>query len=196
MANRSRERRDKTRPRRTAPTLAEWLRTYIGGRLDVNESTRRNYRETERELLDFFGGEIQIDRITATQAEGFYAWLRGTRKLANMSAALHCRRAKQFFAAANKRGIITQYPFAELRCPLGANSRPFYFVTRQEADAVLEVLPTAEWRLIFTLCRYGGLRCPSEVVGLRWQDIEGSLPPGSRGPVTLMRRGVMRGPTA
>lgn len=184
MANRSRERRDKTRPRRTAPTLAEWLRTYIGGRLDVNESTRRNYRETERELLDFFGGEIQIDRITATQAEGFYAWLRGTRKLANTSAALHGRRAKQFFAAANKLGIITQDPFAELRRPLGANSRPFYFVTRQKADAVLEVLPTAEWRLIFTLCRYGGLRCPSEVVGLRWQDIEGSLPPGSRGPVT------------
>jgi len=32
--------------------------------------------------------------------------------------------------------------------------------------------PDLQWRTIFALCRYGGLRCPSEVLGLRWSDID------------------------
>lgn len=32
--------------------------------------------------------------------------------------------------------------------------------------------PDAQWRLILALCRYGGLRCPSEVLTLRWGDID------------------------
>src|SRR5262249_18716284 len=29
-----------------------------------------------------------------------------------------------------------------------------------------------EWRLIFALSRWGGLRCPSEVLALRWVDVD------------------------
>ena len=43
-----------------------------------------------------------------------------------------------------------------------------YFVTRDEAKAVLNACPDAEWKLIFALSRYGGLRCPSEHLELRW----------------------------
>lgn len=28
-----------------------------------------------------------------------------------------------------------------------------------------------EWKTIISLCRFGALRCPSEVLGLRWEDI-------------------------
>ena len=31
---------------------------------------------------------------------------------------------------------------------------------------------STDWRLIFTLSRYGGFRCPSEVLSLRRQDID------------------------
>lgn len=31
---------------------------------------------------------------------------------------------------------------------------------------------TAQWRAMFALARYGGLRCPSEVLSLRWSDID------------------------
>jgi len=36
---------------------------------------------------------------------------------------------------------------------------------------VLGACPDAQWRLIFALCRYGGLRCPSEVLALRWDCV-------------------------
>ena len=32
--------------------------------------------------------------------------------------------------------------------------------------------PNAKWRLLVGLARYGGLRVPSEVVALRWGDID------------------------
>ena len=55
-----------------------------------------------------------------------------------------------------------------------ANTDRFYFVTRAEADKVLEACQSIEWRLLFALSRFGGLRCPSEHLALRWGDSIGS----------------------
>jgi len=40
------------------------------------------------------------------------------------------------------------------------------FVTEGESQKILKACPDAEWRLIFSLCRYGGMRCPSEILPL------------------------------
>ena len=45
------------------------------------------------------------------------------------------------------------------------------FITRQEIDRVMAACPDHHWRAIVGLSRYGGLRCPSEVLSLRWQDV-------------------------
>jgi integrase len=37
---------------------------------------------------------------------------------------------------------------------------------------VLDACPDHNWKCIVVLARYGGLRCPSEVLSLRWQDID------------------------
>ena len=39
------------------------------------------------------------------------------------------------------------------------------------AYTVLEHGPDAEWRLIFALCRFGGFRCPSELLCLEGSDV-------------------------
>ena len=44
--------------------------------------------------------------------------------------------------------------------------------TRDEAGKVLDECPDTVWRLIFALSRYGGLRCPSEHLNLRWVDVD------------------------
>ena len=64
-------------------------------------------------------------------------------------------------------------PFEELESASVANKERRYFLSRQDARKVLDACPDAEWRLLFSLARFGGLRTPSETLLLRWSDIHG-----------------------
>ncbi len=161
-----------TRERRTVPTLGEWLETYISGRKDIQRRTRINMDQARSDLLRFFGAKKRLDQITPGEAEDFRIWMKADRGLSEGTIRRRCKRAKQFFNAAVKKRIIPENPFSGLKCGPYADASRFYFVTRAEAEAVLEACPDAQWRLIFALCRYGGLRCPSELLALRWQDVD------------------------
>ncbi|MGI9457483.1 MAG: tyrosine-type recombinase/integrase [Aeoliella sp.] len=45
-------------------------------------------------------------------------------------------------------------------------------MTREDVDRVFDECPDAEWKLIFALSRYGGLRCPSEHLALKWGHVD------------------------
>ncbi|MFM9959099.1 MAG: tyrosine-type recombinase/integrase [Phycisphaerales bacterium] len=47
-----------------------------------------------------------------------------------------------------------------------------HFVPLADTDKILAACPDHEWRLIVALSRYGGLRCPSEHLALRWADVD------------------------
>ena len=82
-------------------------------------------------------------------------------------------RAKQLFRAALRKRLIAENPFGDMKgCTVQANKSREYFVSVLEAAKVLQACPDYEWRLIFALCRFGGLRCPSEVLMLRWDDVD------------------------
>src|SRR6185312_9280451 len=89
-------------------------------------------------------------------------------------ATVHKRmmNAKQFFADALDRELISKNPFPKLKGRVRSNRARDYFVSRDDAQKVLEACPDAQWRLLFALSRFGGLRCPSEHLGLRWGDID------------------------
>ena len=52
-----------------------------------------------------------------------------------------------------------------------ANKAKEHFVSREDMGKILQACPNAEWRLTVSLCRYAGLRCPSEILELRREDI-------------------------
>ena len=45
-------------------------------------------------------------------------------------------------------------------------------ITMNEYRELLDACPCQDWRTIISLVRIGGLRCPSEVIALRWEDID------------------------
>ena len=45
-------------------------------------------------------------------------------------------------------------------------------ITNEDAWRIMDKLPDAQWRLLFALARWGGLRIPSEPQRLRWSDID------------------------
>jgi len=55
---------------------------------------------------------------------------------------------------------------------LRSNREREYFITAAEAALIIDACPDAEWRLIFGLARWGGLRCPSETLALQWSHID------------------------
>ena len=45
------------------------------------------------------------------------------------------------------------------------------FITEEESQKIPKACPDLQWRLIFSLCRYGGVRCPSEILALTWENV-------------------------
>ena len=161
-----------SRAQADVPTLGQWLEQYVTGRADVKERTRLNFEAARRDLLKHFGPDVQLDEITAGHADAFGVWLRTGRdpKLAEGTARRRAKRCKQFFAAAIKRRLLVENPFAGIKCSSFSEDR-FHFVSQADAEAVLEACPDIEWKLIFALARWGGLRVPSEILALRWEDV-------------------------
>jgi integrase len=46
------------------------------------------------------------------------------------------------------------------------------FIDRNTTAPLLDAAPDWVWRTIIALARYGGLRCPSEVLSLKWADVD------------------------
>lgn len=75
-----------------------------------------------------------------------------------------------FFGLAVKAKYIPENPFAEVKGKSYTPSDRQYYLTEADTRRLLEAAnPT--WRTIIALCRFAGLRCPSEVLSLRWEDV-------------------------
>jgi integrase len=153
------------------PTVAAWVDAYIAGRTDVKPRTKINLKQTAKDMKDFFGRK-RLHEVTAGDADDLRTYLKVERKLSEGTLRRQIKRARQFFAAAVKRRLLTENPFAGIKCGHYSDSRRFKFVSMEDAEAVLAACPDTDWRTIFALSRFGGLRCPSEVLALTWADVD------------------------
>ena len=157
---------------RTSATLEIFLQSYIDRRGNVKSSTAVFYHHTVRCLTEYFGADKPLHTITQGDADLWRLWLITDQKLADNTVRRRCGLAKQFFRAAQRQRLISNNPFTDLKATVQRNEKRDYFVSIDETKKVLDACPDAQWRLLFALSRYGGLRCPSEHLGLRWGDID------------------------
>ncbi len=152
-----------------AMTLDRLLTRFVSSAV-VKPSTRAAYRQTTESLRDHFGGPMAIDRITPAHADQWRKVLADS-GLATATVAKRVHVAKTIFRKAVKWGLIDSSPFADLRAGSQCNSDRSHYVTVETIEAILAHCPDDQWRAIVALGRYTGLRCPSEIVGLRWGDV-------------------------
>ena len=163
--------REPTIAEKQTVALGEFLDQYIAGRTDIKPSTRTNLEQVRRNLLEHFGAGRLLATITPGDADEFRVTLLG--KLGENTVRRNCGRAKQFFRAAVRKRYIQENPFADMKhCAVKADASRLHFITREDAGKVSEACPDAQWRLLFALSRFGGLRCPSEHLGLRLDDVD------------------------
>lgn len=163
----------------------------LGGLLDeflaratVKKSTHVNYKQSIDSLRVFFGSDEPLTAITPKRCDEWRQFIardtEGTTKKRStkdnrLSPATQSKRvkvAKSVFARAVRWGMLSASPFDGLKAGSQANPSRAFFVTREVIEAVLDACPDAEWRLVVGLARYAGLRCPSEMVGMTWADID------------------------
>lgn len=172
-----------TEPRgRAAVTLGELLDRF-DATASVKVGTRTTYLQALGMLREHFGESTPIGSITPAHAD---EWRKSiaepmavkggdgkgiTKRLAPATVAKRVRVAKAVFRKAIKWGLIASNPFADLRAGSQSNPDRAHYVTVETIRAILAVCPDDQWRAIVALSRFAGLRCPSEVVALRWGDV-------------------------
>src|ERR1035437_700254 len=159
----------------TAPeevTLGGFLTRYVESRnADAKPNTIRNLTATKNALVGFFGEDKPLIDINPGDAD---EWRRHMLKHGWGDNTVRRRTgiARQFFRSAIRHELLTRNPFDGFKTTVKADMTRFRFISREEAVKVLAACPSTEWKLIFALSRYGGLRCPSEHMALKWADID------------------------
>ncbi len=165
-----------------AEPLADVEIVKLGGLLDrieaaltVKDGTRITYLQAFSMLRDYFGVETPVTSITPAQADEWRKSItqpnEGGKVLASATVAKRVRVAKGVFQKAVKWGILRISPFADLRAGSQSNPDRAHYITLESAKSILAACPDDQWRAIIALSRFAGLRCPSEIVSLRWGDV-------------------------
>ena len=158
-------------PKRESGVLGAFLQAYIDGRLNSKPRTVNNLGQAKGFLVKFFGENKKLREISEGDVLDFREWIFS--QVGENTARRHLGRAKQFFRYAAKKKLVSSSPFGDLAgVQVQENRERDYFVTREDAAKVLEACPNAQWRLLFALCRFQGMRCPSELTLLQWQNID------------------------
>lgn len=151
--------------------LGEFLDAFIANRkATAAPNTITNLEQAKRRLVEHFDAGRDMASITLADAEGWAAAL--AEKYAPATAGRTIKRARQFFKAAWRNKLVTENVFVDVKASGQANKDRQFHVPRDVIFRVIDAAPDAEWRLIIALSRFGGLRCPSEHLALRWQDVD------------------------
>ncbi len=152
-------------------TLAGFITQYIDARPRMKPNTLKNYRQTERTLVDYFGKDRLLSEITAGDCDDWKA-AQEAKGHAQATIGRNVKRARQYFRAAVRKKIIADNPMDDVKAPSQVNSSRMFYVTREATEKIIAACPDAEWRLIVALARYGGVRTPSETFALTWADVD------------------------
>ena len=157
-------------PERQSRTLGVFLNAYLDRRrADSKPATIANIHRVVFDLTEYFGAETGLRSITAEKAAEFKdTYL--AKGLASATVYRQLKWAKMFFGLAVKGKLIPENPFADVKGKSYTPTERQYYLTIADTYRLLEAAnPT--WRTIIALCRFAGLRCPSEILSLKWDDV-------------------------
>ncbi|WP_218922343.1 tyrosine-type recombinase/integrase [Fuerstiella marisgermanici] len=152
--------------------LGPFIDRYIEERTDAKPSTITNYKHAKRWLVQFFGKDKLLIDVTPADCDRLQRFLTDGDRLAASTAEKILKRAKTMFRHAVRDRLLEENPFADLKIGSTVNRDRDAYISRPLAAAVMKACPDDNWRVIFALARFGGMRTPSEVLNLAWEDVD------------------------
>ncbi|MDR3198676.1 MAG: phage integrase SAM-like domain-containing protein [Planctomycetaceae bacterium] len=153
-------------------TCGELWTEFLKSKTDVKDSTIRIYEATKAKFFEFFS---ESDKLGSLNLDKFRQWTEYLKENNNAktSITLYTRQMKTVFNwCRDEKKWVSDNPLAGIGSGTYENHDKDRIITLPEYKAMLKVCPTQEWRVILVLARIGGLRCPSELVPLRWIDFD------------------------
>jgi integrase len=154
-----------------ADTTLGTLLKEVFAALQVKPGTLTTYTQTRTSLADYFGESRPLSTITPLDAEKWRQSMQAA-KLAQATISKRVKTARQIFRQAVQWDMLTKNPFDGVKAGAQTNRGRMYFITRSDAQKVIDACPNTQWRVMFALSRFGGLRCPSEHLRLKWSDVD------------------------
>ncbi len=169
------------RTRAAVVTLANLLDRFNAAAA-VKLSTKAAYKQTTDSLREHLKAETPLHAIKASDADRWRKAIaepkadpekkdQPAKALAPATVAKRVHVARAIFKRAVRWGLIQSSPFADLRAGSQSNPDRAFYVAPETIRAILAECPDDQWRAIVALSRFAGLRCPSEIVALRWGDV-------------------------
>jgi len=150
-------------------TVTELWDLFLKQKAGIKESTEKTYTDAKRRFFEFFQESELLSSLTQVRMKQWKEFLKGT--LAESTIAGTITKVKAVFNWAVESGMIEKSPLDGVGRGSFVNREKDRFITMEEYRRLLDASPCQDWRVIIALARYGGLRAPSEVLRLRWSDI-------------------------
>ena len=151
-------------------TIGRLWDDFFARRPDLKKWTRSNLEQTKLRCVEFFKLKA-VAAITQGEAKDFRRWL-VEMKYSPATVSGFVNKTRQLFNDAIDHGLLSHNPFRKVGGGSQVNEERRFFVSREAIERVMDKAPNDEWKLLIALGRYGGLRIPSEVVGLKISDID------------------------
>ena len=154
-------------------TLGDFLDQIIEEkRAHSKPASIKKLRQAADSLIGFFGRNKPLHKIAPSEAVAWEATMRKPPKpLSEATIRTRCGNAKTMLHIAVQRKMVPDNPFQTLRSGTMASDYRRY-VEPDEIAKVIAALPNAQYKLLFGLARYGGLRTPSETNLLKPEDVD------------------------
>jgi len=152
-------------------TLGQCVEAYFERPNDRKQSTMAAIRTSANKLLEYFGESRTLRSITSGEAMDFRSHLAAVERLATATVSKIVMRSRQLFRDAERRNYIDRNPFTDVKAGTQRNPDRQAFIQRATIEAVLRYVDDVNLKRAIVLARYGGLRIPSELQQLRWDDL-------------------------
>lgn len=118
--------------------------------------------------------EMRKDRVDALRAKerDNKAKAKADTTMAKSTVRRRTGIARQIFRSAVRMKVLAENPFDGLSATVTANPDREYFLSAEDARKCITAAKDRQWKTIIALCRFGGLRNPSETLSLTWDNID------------------------
>lgn len=159
-------------PARESRTLGGYLEAFIERRRPTAKpATIIHLGLVVNDLNNFFGTSTDLRAITEERADDFKNHLQTREpRLAAATVARRLTAVRMLFRDAVRWKAINANPFAHVSARSSFPEDRKHYITVEDTRKLLAAC-APEWRMIIALARLAGLRCPSEVLSLKWSHV-------------------------